>query len=163
MVISQETSCNSLLLYLNPGNKEKLNWLDIKKQRNLNKKWIQWYIEWNIMNPMIYWWYIDDIEWIGSLQLSLNPCCTNVIPLVPLLLSFLPMVPSCCTNGIPLDPLLLSFLPLVFQWFLHAASMEYHSFHWYSIGSFLLHQYQWHYIGSFAIIIDSIDIPLLLS
>ena len=36
--ISQETGCNSLLLYLDLGNKEKLNWLDIKNQRNLKSK-----------------------------------------------------------------------------------------------------------------------------
>jgi hypothetical protein len=38
MDISQETSCGSLLPYLDLGNKEKWNWLDIKKQRNLKAR-----------------------------------------------------------------------------------------------------------------------------
>ena len=51
------------------------------------------------------------------------------------------MVPSHCINGIPL------FLCC------------YHSFHWYSISSFMLHQYQWYSIGSFVLIESLLFLP----
>jgi len=107
--------------------------MDIQKQRNFHKRWIQWFV-----------------ELIGSFSVIIH---LEVSPLVSLLLSYLPLIflfffhwysfpviidLFCTCHGIPFGPLKLSCLPLVFllccyHWFmLH--------FSWYSIGSFMLHQ-----------------------